>query len=231
MQNNRSKDFEPFPFQDKAGTKVIVDEIVQKIHINAESVLVWKDEPLALYELARGYHNKPETQGYVLDFGTHRGGSACIMASAVRDSGTPFKPVMTLDLFLYNHRNPSDYNTWFATQDYLESRAAFYKLNLAHEYVCPMMFQDNKFLDFWNLPTRLIFVDTSHTYKQTKLEIEKSIPHVIDDGWLVLHDYRDEHPDVIRAVNEFLDSQKEYDLDVYFAQSYLVCLHVKGRNS
>ena len=89
------------------------------------------------------------------------------------------------------------------------------------------MYDDRGFFDFWTMPVRLIFIDTSHTYEQTKLEIEKSIPHIVNDGWLALHDYHDAHPGVVCAVNEFLDSQTEYDLEVYFVHKALVCIHIK----
>ena len=237
MEENRSKDFKPFPFRDKTGTQVTVDDIVDTFWTDKDSIWIWSDERAALYELARGYHNKPETQGYILDLGTHRGGSASIMATAVRDSGTAFKPVITIDRFWYNFYDPDDDHTRFQTQNYLESRRTFTQLNLGDEYICQVICPDDKFLDFWNLPTRLIFIDTEHTYEHVKLIIEKSIPHVMEDGWLVFHDYIDRKPHFLedigkgvrRAVNEFLDNQTEYDLDIYFADSSLICLHIKEK--
>ena len=219
MQVNRSKDFKPFPFYDKVGTAAIVGEISKGI-----TPLTWGDERLALYEIARGYHNEPETEGYVIEFGTNRGGTASVMASAIRDSGAVFKPLITMDIYRDHEHSNNVY-----TDYYLESRQVFYELGLALEYVCPIMFESYKFMDFWNQPARLIFIDTGHFYELTKLEIEKSIPHIVDDGWLVLHDYHDDLPGVIRAVNEFLDSHTEYDLEVYFAERSLVCIHLKSK--
>ena len=227
VAGDRSKSFKPLVFKDPEGSQAAVNKIVETIRTDNDSVWVWFDERIALYELARGYHNKPETQGYILEFGSHRGASACIMGTGVRDSGTTFKPVFTLDPYFYNGDDLNHFNT----QSYLQARAAYAKTGLANNYVCPMIFNDLELLKFWNLPTRLIFIDTSHQYEHTKQEIEQAISHVMDDGWLVLHDYCDKSwgQEVIRALNEFLDEQIEYDLDVYFVKGSLVCIHVNGR--
>ena len=219
---DRRVTFSDFPFKDFNRSQKIAEGVCDMIHQNDDSIWIFGDERAALYELAAGYHNKPETEGYIVDFGTHRGASACIMGTALRDTKSAYQPLFTVDPYSFSD---------FGTQSYLEARESFRRVRGMRVFICAMIYEDLRFLEFWNLPTRLIFIDTSHQYDHTKLEIEKSIPHVMDDGWLLLHDYGDEpwNGDVKRAVNEFLDNQTEYDLEVFFVPDCLVCLHVKGR--
>ena len=233
---NRSKSFLEFPFLHYDDSRKIIEEICKSIDDpDSEYIEVgcFADEYVALYELACGYHHSnPETEGYIIDCGTNCGASASVLASAIRDSNR-LKPVITLDVYHYNPEAPNDASTETFTRKYLKSRETFFRLGLAHKYVCPVIFEDHKFLNFWNLPARLIFIDTSHTYEHTKIEIEKALPHIIDDGWLVLHDYGDEsyNGQVKAAVNEFLDNQTTYELNVYFTPRSLVLLHINGRKS
>ena len=212
------QDFEYF---DYTGSSEVVDEITRKIYQNGYILWCYPDEYTALFEIARGYHNKPETEGYVIEFGTHRGASACMLAGAIKDSGTSFKPIFTMDIY-----PPNDL---FHDQNYKEARESFVRADLL-DFVCPMTCDGFLFRQFWNLPARMIFIDTSHTYENTKREIQESLPLIVDDGWLVLHDYGGEYGEgVVRALNEFLDNQTEYDLDFYLGPNRLACLHVKHR--
>ena len=232
IYRNRSSEFIPFSFYDRDGTQRKVDYISEVITQNDNTFWVFDDECLLLYELAYGYHNKPETEGFVLDFGTHRGASSSIMGSAVRDSindgnSNIVSPVMTVDLYPYRTNGEDD----FHTDNYLQARESFIRSGLIHTDVCFVMYDDRKFFSFWNNPIRIAFIDTSHDYVHTKIEIDNIMPRILDDGWVVFHDYSDEEwgDGVKRAINEFLDTQEVYDLDVYFVEYSIVCFHVKGR--
>lgn len=48
----------------------------------------------------------------------------------------------------------------------------------------------------------LLLIDTSHEYEDTKRELEYWIPALMPGGYIWLHDYTDQYPGVIKAVDE-----------------------------
>lgn len=56
---------------------------------------------------------------------------------------------------------------------------------------------DDESLDF-------VFIDSDHAYRTTKAVIEAYIPKIKSNGILAGHDYSEQYPGVIRAVNELL---------------------------
>ena len=219
---DRRYQFMPFQLQDSENTRnavTAVDEIIQ-----VRGGLSF-DEACALYELASGLHNLPEQQGFVMEFGSCMGHSACIMGTALRNAKqkvSPYHYVIAIDP--YTKEFPQ-YDDW-----YIKSRESYWKTGLALTHVCPVIYDDIQFLDIWNQPARVIFIDTTHTYEQTKQEIEKSTPYLIDGGWLVLHDYL--HPEWSRvavALHDFLDEQTDYVFDIYHVDS-LIALQRRTSN-
>ena len=163
-----------------------------------------------LYELAYGLHSKCD--GYVLEFGTFTGVSASVMASALRDSQSKFKPLVCVD--------PYDFKP--ATLDV--ARDAFITLDLVPEYICQVLWQDlDYFNNFWKFPTRLIFADSDHSYGHVKSTLEFCVPRLLDDGWIVIHDYKNREKyveSVVRAANEWLDTT-DFEVFVYHEVSSL----------
>jgi predicted O-methyltransferase YrrM len=69
----------------------------------------------------------------------------------------------------------------------------------------------------WNKPIDFLFIDTSHTYEQTTLEIQRWFPLVRKGGQIAMHDTAQE--DIIfqgcrKALDEFLltDEGKKYSV-------------------
>ena len=226
MDRNKSRLHTFKKFAPRAETFQRVREIEEMLRVDEKSIWGGSGVLSTLYELAAGYHTSPDHhRGYCLELGTHRGGSASVMASAIRDSGTKYKPLFTVDSYL---PFDSDEHRRIVTDSYLIAREAFHKLDLT-EYVCPIIYDDLSYLRFWTLPTRVIYLDSSHQYGHSKEAIQIVMNKLMVDGWLALHDYVDEKwSGVIPALNEFLDEQTQYDLDVYDAGGTLVCLHLKG---
>lgn len=53
-------------------------------------------------------------------------------------------------------------------------------------------------------PCNLLFIDTSHTYEHTLVELEHYFPKVTPGGYICMHDiYNPNYPGVMRAVNDF----------------------------
>jgi hypothetical protein len=52
----------------------------------------------------------------------------------------------------------------------------------------------------------LIFIDGSHDYDSVVQDTELSVPLLKEDGWLVYHDYHEQDPGVVKAVNELVEN-------------------------
>ena len=216
--DRRQTVFEPLVLHDEKHNRLKMRDFRARLSRVEGFVCQCSDTELAaLYEFAYGYHT--DIEGYVVELGSKRGGSACILATGVRKSGTRFKPVITVGNYPLRHK-PSE-------EDYPIARTIYHQSKLSLKYVCPMMFDSVEFLRFWRQPTRLIFLDTSHKYPDTLIEIESAMPVLMEGGWLLLHDYS---PDfgVIPSLNEFLDNQTDYDLEVYHVRS-IACIHLLRR--
>ena len=213
------RQFTPFILKNPEDTKSVVTPIEDVVRNGKDSVWSEPEELYALYELAFGLHNNPSTEGYVIEFGSYRGGSTCVMGKAIRNSRTHYRPLFAVDPYPKN--SPSDYA-------YVISRENYHRLDLTY-YICPVICNCLEFLNFWTLPIRFAFLDASHKYELTKQEISAIMPHIVNDGWLVCDDYEEEDwTQVIPALNKFIDTQTEYDLEIFQIKAH-VCLHIIGR--
>ena len=128
------------------------------------------------------------------------------------------------------------------TKDYRPLRQLFndayheYRENLwefrLHEHITAVQSDTVSFLThFWNLPLRVVFIDSSHHYEPTLNELNLVLPHLVDGGWLVLHDYfSEETPGVGRAVNAVFESQDLHKLD-FFRIDQLAIIRIRGVNT
>ena len=96
LNENRVKSFDAFEITDPDNTKPIVREIWDRIRIDDESILCNPGQLEIFYELARGLHT--DRDGWIIEFGTHQGGSAVVFGTGLRDSGSPFTPMITIDV-------------------------------------------------------------------------------------------------------------------------------------
>ena len=161
-----------------------------------------ENELRALFEIAAGFHDTNLLKGYILQCGTFCGGSACIMARALKESSSEFIPLVTVDNYTKKYsplRKAFD-------QAYVECRENIWT-NQLRDYVTLIISNDTSYLQtFWSSPIRIAFIDSSHHYEHTKQEIELIVPHLCPHGWLLFHDYFSETtPGVAKAVDEFLE--------------------------
>ena len=222
------RDFEQFPFRDLDEVAAKVTDIRDFFYRTATT----KEEQCLLYELASGVHDRAEN-GHILEIGTDYGSSTSVMAIAARDHGKQ-TPVFTLDLYKYYTPLSWDPNYYpvGAELDRLNTRLkyvrqCFHELEIQDD-VCQLICYDKVYLPFWNHPLRLAFVDGSHSYTATTRGLHTAADYLVDDGWCALHDYNEKHPEVVQAVNDFLDNQWLGSMRVFRCDSIMAIQKIGG---
>ena len=208
--------FPPFVPKNLSHTQSIVDRMIESIDTGPGTIWNPMSHFYNLYELAFGLHNNPETEGHIVEFGSYRGASACVMGQAIKDSRTHDSTLFAVDPYNKEHSGITDYA-------YIVARENYYRLKLT-DYICPIICTCLTFLKFWDLPVRLAYLDAGHKYEDTKKEIASILPYIVTDGWLVCDDYADIMTNkVMPALDKFLDEQKQYTLEVFQekAQAYV----------
>ena len=190
------RDFPKFPYVDFEKSHNNVSEILYKLKISKGFLTT---ESLAcLYEIALGLHGG--TDGYIVECGTFTGVSAGVMGSALRESGSVFKPLITIDPYTYR---PTALDVAFFD--------TYPSLELFPEYICPVLWGDLDFFEkFWRFDIRLLFLDSNHNYDHVKSQLEQCAPYACDGGWIVVDDYG--HLGMTDAVHEWLDL---YDFECF----------------
>ena len=210
MMDDRRNSFPEFELKAPERTRGVVRPMEDMMRIDKDSIWHSQTELDALYELAYGLHDTPGTQGHIIHCGIHRGGSICVMGAGARDSRSMLKPVIGIDPY-YNSSYEGRDGFW--NESYRQARENIHHFGLA-DYICPIIFEDTKLFGTFRIPTRITFIDTTHLYEHTKEEIQLLVPNLVDNGWLVFHDYSSDY-EVIPAVNEFIDNQTDYELSNY----------------
>lgn len=220
MIEDKRSQFKVFELKDPSKTRKIVGSMESVMRLDINSIFHADLDLDVLYELAYGYHNASEDwdRGYVVNCGVHHGGSLCVMGEAVRRNRSVLKPVIGIDPYLntaIEGKEGSSKELWDIA--YRTSRENIHHFGLEY-FVCPVIFGAAAFFDVAKFRSRVILIDTSHIYEETKKEIEMLMPSLIDGGWVVFDDYFPRHSDVMIAVNEFIDTQQTWDLDLYSIQ-------------
>ena len=210
------------------GVRQVFDATLNEIGDLTEdlSILHTDVELRVLYDVAAGLYDDRKTRGYIVHCGTFRGGSACVMASALKKRNSDYFPVVTIDSY------SKYYEPWKDVFDkaYIEARENIWKLGLEN-HVHQVVADDIQFLsNFWNRPIRVAVIDTTHKYQQTVQEMRLLETHVVDNGWLIFDDCFNykvyQHPGVMHAAEELLESISR-EVDVYRADKLLL-LRLKG---
>ncbi len=175
-------------------------------------------ELCTLYEIAASLHDDELLVGYTLQCGTFCGGSACVMAHALKDANSDFTPILTIDSYTKEFEPLRE----AFNNAYIECRENIWANNLT-EHVHLVLADDVQYLKhFWNSPIRLAFIDSSHHYQHTKDEISLITPHLINRGWLIFDDYFNENtPGVQKAILEFLD-HTSMNFEIYRVNGLLI---------
>ena len=161
-------------------------------------------ELVALYEIAAGRHDINRLEGHVLQCGLFCGGSAIMMAHALRDDDSNEQPLIAIDSYTKDYRPLRE----LFDNAYVEMRENLWEFRL-YDHITVVLSDTVSFLKhFWNQPIRMVFIDSSHHYEPTLKELNLILPHLVPGGWLILHDYfSEETPGVSRAVNEVIQAK------------------------
>ena len=154
--------------------------------VDIASPIAKEAEASVLYEIAANYHS-PSVQGYCLEIGVETGASSALIAEALNLNPGLDRLVFSVDIMFH----PESFERWS-------------RLGL-HDKICYILEDEQRFIQRWHLPTRMIFIDSSHTYESVCYLFPIAMQKLEPGGWLVFHDYVDHHPGVVQAVNEFLD--------------------------
>lgn len=213
MKDSIFRQFPKFQLNSVERSRAAIEEIYS-VYGRKGSIAHSMEELQVFYELALGVHNPPGTPGYVLQCGIFQGGSLCVFGLGLRDSGAEYSPAVGIDPYRFY----GDDSEWTAKCNVASEvlRKNIFALEV-NTYVCPVIYNDLGFLErFWHDPIRVGFIDTNHTYNQTKDEARLLLPHMVDKGWLVFHDYRDDGDfwldQTVPAINEVLDSVDTYQV-------------------
>ena len=170
------------------------------------TILSGIEEASVLYEISANYHTPLE--GYCIELGVARGGSASVIAAGLSSSENAEKPLFCVDQTL----QPDSLIRW----------KGLGILNL----ICYIIEDDISFLRRWYLPTRMILIDTSHSYESMIELIPTAIDKLQPGGWLLCHDYnKTEYLGVSTALNEYFEKYPSlFDMSRVFLTHSLLCI-------
>jgi len=169
-----------------------------------------KAEANLLYQLSEQVHR--QKSGSVLEIGAYLGKSTILLAAT--------GPVFSVD----HHRGNSEHQIGqprfrpvTLTNGEVNTYPHFQE-NIARAGVSDnviALVADHRaalsVLDSSSFPISLLFVDAEHSYEETKAVIDLWIPYV--KGVALFHDYCDEFPGVIRAVDDSFFGSFSYHVD------------------
>ena len=212
--------FPPFIPKNVSYAQAVVDQLIDRIDTGPGTIWNPISHFYHLYELAFGLHNDVEIEGHIVELGSYRGASACVMGQAIKNSGRYNDMLFTVDPYYKTHSGTGDYT-------YIIARENYNRLLLTN-YICPIICRSETFLKFWKRPIRLAYIDASHLYEETKKEITLILPYIVPNGWLVCDDYVDtDGSKVMLALDDFLNEQNSYAFDIFQDKSQ-VYLRVKS---
>ena len=179
-----------FPFRDLDAEKQIIGKTERRWPQIPR--LGSRNESVALYELAAGFHDNLE--GYVVECGVFAGGSAIHMARALKEYQSTYNTLIAIDPYAINQEVLPVVHSILQKLDF-------------NKHVCQILYPDLDFIsEFWQLPTRMFHLDSLHEYDHVTNQLNLCFPLLLRGGWLAIHDYNEE--DVAQAVNEFVDTNR-----------------------
>jgi predicted O-methyltransferase YrrM len=149
------------------------------------------DEGLALY--AAAVDAAARTGLPLLEIGTYCGRSAILLAAAAREAGTV---ALTVDHHRgseeqqpgWEYHDPSLVDPEVGRMDTLPRfRRALHAAGL-EDHVIALVGRSPQVAAVWGSPVGLVFIDGGHTDEHATADYEGWVPHLAEDGLLVVHD-------------------------------------------
>jgi GT2 family glycosyltransferase len=133
----------------------------------------------------------------IVELGTRGGDSTCAFLIGAFVTGGH---VVSVD-----HGKGTEYTQEPSTSDRLSQTSAFVKNKLGLSDLWTLVVRDDaEFASEYSDEIDLLFIDTIHSYEQTRIELEKWGSKVVDGAFILLHDTVS-YPEQNKAIWEFLD--------------------------
>lgn len=137
--------------------------------------------------------------GNAVEIGCYKACSTVVMAKACLKKA--IGRIYSLDLF----SGTPDWNQPFDTHEAALERIEEYELG-----DCVTLIRADSRAHSWQLPIDVLHVDGDHSYDAVKADLEKFSPFLSSRGLLIADDYDQSHPEVKRAVDDFIGAHPQY---------------------
>lgn len=101
-----------------------------------------------------------------------------------------------------------------AADEVFDKYQANLSATLSWGLVTPLRARSTWVIDYWVKPIGLLFLDATHLYEDTLNDIQAWGSHLVSGGHAAFHDYHPDHPGVIQATDEAVDSGEWEPVDV-----------------
>ena len=201
-----------FPFSNFDESIDIVNQVRRIIYSNGGHCLMRTREMAMLYEIGLDAANDnpdnlpgPPSVKYFIECGTYHGGSAMLIACALKEMDS-LSLLLTIDMLKTDTSVSADRTR--VVQDSLREFGVYRRVAITYCW-------DLSFLRGLPIfPIQYVLLDSDHTYDHVKQQLNLVIPRLARGGWCVVHDYRKEYKDaVVKAVDEYFENIKsEFDM-------------------
>lgn len=151
-----------------------------------------------LYRMVNNYKGE---KNLIVEIGSFKGCSTTWLAMAgVRNN---FKGLIAIDLFT---GTPS----WKETMDTYDIFMKRMTQNNLINFVKPNRGDSKEIIKTWDHKNKIsiLHIDGDHSYDGIKADMDNYIPFVVEGGIIIIDDYDSFHPDVMKATDELIKSNK-----------------------
>lgn len=145
--------------------------------------------------------------GDIVEIGSYKGKSTIALALGSSLMSTRKRPIYAIDPFV----NPyvSFYEPYF---DYFWANVKYHGLE---NFVIPIKKFSTQAYGDCPKSIAAIFIDGDHEYSSVKHDIISYTPRVVKGGLIAFHDYSDQYPGVLKAVDELCDNEGFEPIIIY----------------
>lgn len=145
--------------------------------------------------------------GDIVEIGSYKGKSTIALALGSSLLSTRKRPIYAIDPFV----NP--YVSFY--DPYFDSFWANVKYHGLENFVIPIKKFSTQAYGDCPKSIAAIFIDSDHEYSSVKHDIISYTPRVLKEGLIVFHDYSDQYPGVLKAVDELCDNEGFKPIIIY----------------
>lgn len=153
----------------------------------------YSSQMMTLYPIVR----ELDPTGLIVEIGTYYGRSARFFSLA-----NPKVKVVTIDIV----KNPGG----AGHPRHPEGGLFIAEEVLSGGNIFQVVGESGKIAKGFNWKIDLLFIDDGHTREAAWRDIKSWTPFVKPEGYVVFHDYCPRHPGVIKAVDEWMENNKEF---------------------